>query len=339
MKDPGTIGGHQRVAAFLLSLGPETAKGVLRHLREDVIEDVVQAMADLDPRLSEAGTVEELYRDLALSVHGPKRLAAADEGELTKLLSATYGLQESQGILARIHERRRRDRPFLDVERHPPQRVARALATESVAIAAMVLGHLDPARAAEIIKYGDEERTLETVRRMATLETPPTAILARIASQLAERLDSMEDEGDEPEDSRLRSIAEILNNSSPEIEQKVLATISEGDGDMAAELREYLFTWEDIASVDKRSMQKILGTVDTKTLSIALKACSSGVEENLMGNLSSRVKEMVAEERELAGAISMDNVLAAREEIMKNIRAMIEAGEFRPMRAGEDLVT
>jgi len=86
-------------------------------------------------------------------------------------------------------------------------------------------------------------------------------------------------------------------------------------------------------------MQKILGTVDTKTLSVAIKACSPGVEQNLLGNLSSRVRDMVAEERELAGSMPMSTVLEAREEILRNIRAMIETGEFRPNRGGESLVS
>ena len=85
-------------------------------------------------------------------------------------------------------------------------------------------------------------------------------------------------------------------------------------------------------------MQKILGTVDTKTLSVALKGCTPEVEENVLGNLSSRVREMVSEERELAGPVPMSEVKSARDEVLRNIRAMIEAGEFKPTRGGDELV-
>jgi flagellar motor switch protein FliG len=100
-----------------------------------------------------------------------------------------------------------------------------------------------------------------------------------------------------------------------------------------------MFTWTDLAEVDKRSMQKILGSVDTRTLALALKACTADVEENVGNNLSSRVKAMVIEERELAGAVPMSEVLAARGEILKAVHALIEAGDFQPARSGEELVS
>ena len=103
--------------------------------------------------------------------------------------------------------------------------------------------------------------------------------------------------------------------------------------------REQLFTWEDIGTLNRRAMTKILGTVDTKTLSVALKGCSQAVEQNILSNLSSRVRDMVIEERELAGAMPIADVKLARDEILKNIRALIESGEFRPSRGGDALVS
>ena len=85
-------------------------------------------------------------------------------------------------------------------------------------------------------------------------------------------------------------------------------------------------------------MQKILGAVDTKTLSMALKGCSEPVEENVMSNLSQRVREMVKEERDLIGAVPLSDVITARDEIMRSVRALIESGEFKPSRGGEELV-
>ena len=94
----------------------------------------------------------------------------------------------------------------------------------------------------------------------------------------------------------------MLNQASTEVEQTVLQGIAKDDETTAQEIRERMFAWEDLAAIDKRSMQKILGAVDTRTLSIALKACQPEVEDNVMSNLSARVRDMVTEERELAGA-------------------------------------
>jgi flagellar motor switch protein FliG len=94
-----------------------------------------------------------------------------------------------------------------------------------------------------------------------------------------------------------------------------------------------------LAGVERRAMQKILASVDTRTLAIALKGSSRRVEENVVGNLSERVRAMIADERELAGALPMSEILKARNEIMTAVRTLMESGEFRPSRAGEELVT
>ena len=339
MSEPASIAGHQQVAAFLLSLDPEKARNVLRHIKKDVVDDVARAMVDLDPRLTEEGTVERLYRALAVALHGRKALRPCTSGDLGALLGASFGASDGQAIQKKIEERRRKDRPFLEIERHPARRIARALQAESGAIGALVLGHVEPRLAAEILGQLPEEAALDAVRRLTRLESPSPSVMRIVATKLGARLAELEKQGDAENVDRLQSVAELLNNSSPDIERKVLELLGKESAEMAAELREHMFTWEDLATIDKRSMQKILSTVDTKTLAIALKACSSAVEGNLMGNLSMRVRSMVAEEREIAGAVSMDAVLASRAEIMKSIRAMIESGEFRPARGGTDLVS
>lgn len=339
MSEIESIPGHQQVAAFLLSLDPKTARTVLRHIKRDVLEDVARAMVDLDPRLSEEGTVESLYRSLALSLHGPKRVSACPPNELGGLLETAVGANESKAILERIEARRRKERPFAAIERHPSARIARVVAGESAALGALVLGHVDPKKAAEIVAAMPEEKALEAVGLLAKLRDPSPGVVRVVAERLAGLLSALEAKGESAAIDRLQGIAEMLNNSSPQIEQKVMETIGAESAEMAATLREHMFTWEDIATIDKRSMQKILSTVDTKTLSVALKGASSGVEGNLMNNLSARVRDMVAEEREIAGAVSRTVIEDARNEIMRSIRAMIEAGEFKPSRGGEELVS
>ena len=157
---------------------------------------------------------------------------------------------------------------------------------------------------------------------------------------LAPRLEELAARPVTPEPSQQRkSVAEILSFSKPEVERDVLEGLVEEDEEMATEIREHMFTWDDLAKVDRRAMQKILSSIDTRTLAVSLKACSERVAANILDNLSSRVKEMVADERELAGALPMREVLAAREEVMQAVRSLMESGEFRPSRAGEDLVS
>lgn len=340
MSDLDSIKGHHRVAAILLSLDPAEATAILRSMKLDVVDQVANAMLELDPRLTQAGAIDELYRELARQINGPARVHPCEASDLEAMLSQAMGPERTRAVMKEIAERRKRERPFHAVEQYEPFEVARILREESPAVAALVLAHVDPALSAEVLRSFEDRAAVDVVKRMAAVEPPSPAVLDAIAADLISQLESAPAiVGESDPTTRLRRVAELLNNSPPDLERSVIEMLAEDDAVMADELREYMFTWEDIATIDKRTMQKILGTVDTKTLSIALKACSPEVEGNVLGNLSTRVREMVAEERELAGAMPISDVKAARNEIMTNIRAMIEAGEFRPSRGGDELVS
>lgn len=340
MSEETSQAGRARVAAFLLSLGSEAAAAVLKHMREDVLAEVARAMLELDPKATSREAVESLYRKIALELNGRREVRPWTSDELSKALTSGLGKARADATLQEVHKKRRKERPFIAVESHPPSRIARALQQESPAVAALVLSNLPAQTAAEVLRDFPSEAAVEIVRRMTVLATPSESVIQAIAHEISESLDALALLSPERDRGKhLKSIADILNNAPPALEKGVFEKVSADDAPMAEQLREFMFTWEDIAGVNKRAMQKILGTVDTKTLSIALKGCTSAVEANIFGSLSSRVRDMVAEERELAGAQPMSEVQNARKEIMKAIRALIESGEFRPSRGGETLVT
>lgn len=334
------LNGVDRVASFLLSLEEKQAAAVLRHIGPDVLTEVAEAMTRVDSAVATPQRIGELKRLLAVQATGPKTLRPRKESELGALLNEGLGAQRSREVVDRLRERRAHDRPFFELESLPPEDLARSLANESPAVCALVLAHLDPTVSSAVLSEFEPERALLVVKRMTSLTPPGIEMLRSIADSMKERLREIAASPVAPDpEKRLKTIAAMLNLSTPEIEQSVLQGIAEDDEATAKEIREHMFAWDDLATIDKRSMQKVLGSIDTRTLSIALKACNPAVEEKVLSNLSSRVRVMVAEERELAGALPLAEVLAAREQVMTTVRAMIEAGEFSPSRSGEDLVT
>jgi len=331
------VAGAHRVAAFLLSLDPEEAKKVISHLAPDVVEAVAQAMLSLPDEAG--GAADDLHRELAVSLNRPKRVRAVADDELASMLNDSLGGKRAEEVLAKIRARRSLERPFFELEQENAHAVGSVLAAESPAVAALVMAHLPPAFSAGCLAAFGREEALEVVRRMATVSPPSYQTLRAIAEKLGARLAAAAS-GPAPADekARLKTVAELLTNTEADVEKGVLELIQQDDADMASEIREFLFTWEDIGTIDKRSMQKILGAVDTKTLSLALKGASQPVEDNVMNNLSQRVRDMVKEEREMIGAVPMAEVQMGRDEVMRSVRALIESGEFRPSRGGEELV-
>ena len=332
--------GVDKVATFLLSLDKDAAAAVLKHIGTDVLTEVAEAMTRIDPSFATQARIGELKRELAVESTGPAPVKPKSEAELSELLNQGVGPQESRDIVQRLHDRKIQERPFLELEELPANVVATALQDESPAVCSLVLSHLDPALSATILSSIEPEEALGIVKRMTNLVPPGLEMLRAIATRV---LETITKETDGPvavnPEKRLQTIASMLNFTNTEVEQTVLQGLSEDDEETAQEIREYMFAWNDLAEIDKRSMQKILGSVDTRTLSISLKACQIDIEENIMANLSARVRDMVAEERELAGAMPLTEVLAARNQVMTTVRGMIESGEFSPARSGEEMVT
>ncbi|MFT7484359.1 MAG: flagellar motor switch protein FliG [Candidatus Paceibacteria bacterium] len=340
MSPKNEIPGPERAAAFLLSLEREDALSVMRHLDADLVSEVASAMTELDEKFSEHDTVNKLYFAVSREVLQPTTVQAQSDTQLRFLLEEAFGPERALGVLDDIRQRQLAERPFQDVEFYSPEVLAIALCEETPTSCAIVLSHVEPAYSAEVLGNMEQELALSTVTQMATLVPPGAAALKSMARNLTASLEVINRQPSPADPSaRLQTIAQMLNYSNLDLERSVLEGLEEANADMAGEIREFMFTWTDLATVDKRSMQKILGSVDTRTLALALKACTADVEENVAGNLSSRVKVMVLEERELAGAVAMSEVMAARGEIMKAVHALIEAGDFAPARSGQELVT
>jgi flagellar motor switch protein FliG len=334
------ITGVQKVAAFLLSLDREVSARIMRALDPKVVSDVAEAMTALDAELCTPDAVDQLYADLARTVYQRTGVRPQDDFEMLSILENSFGSAEAERVIGEIHDRRRQEQPFGFLEAIPPEIAVRVLVEESAMVIALVLSHVSPKLSAEVLGAMQPEQALEIVRRMTSIIPPTTEMMLLIADDLSSRLESYSS-GPPPRDPShsLRTVAELLNFSPTDTEKAVLDGLFEEDEEVAQEIREFMFRWENLADLDKRAMQKVLASVDTRTLAMALKACTQAVEENIMNNLSSRVQEMVLDERDIAGAVPMSEVHAARSELMKAVRALIETGELSPTRAGEELVT
>ncbi len=339
MSDSEERNGVHQAAAFLLTLDKDGAAAVLRHLDPTVIVEVVEAMGDVDASALASDAVRELYKRVVIDLKRPGGVRRRSAGELKQMIEQTLGREQAGAVFETIQKRLQQERPFLSIEKEPPHAISAVLTEQSDPVVALVLAHLEPALSADVLSVFPSERSSEVVRRMATLIPPGTDTLLAIAEDLLPLVKQASSAAIPVERSvRLRSVAEMLGRTKGDMEKTVLESLDEQNGEMVKEIREYMFTWDDLATVERRSMQKILTSVDTRTLAIALKGSSKNVETNIVNNLSERVRVMIADERELAGPLPMAEVQKMRDEIMVAVRTLMESGEFRPSRGGEELV-
>ncbi len=330
MKKGNNLSGPQKAAALLLTLDPEAAASVLATLPDESITAVGKAMADLDPGEIDRDKVASIQKEF---LEGMREGASIPPG-LSELLERTVGPERGRVLLSRIEETVRRERPFVALERLEDPVLCRVLEHEHPQVIALVCSRVPADRAGTLLAALGEDERLDIVTRMASMQPIERSVVDEIASGLAEKAKTLDSMPVDDPNRRLRAVAEVLNSTDPDVEKEILQALEARDSDMAQEIRERMFTFMDLARLDKRGMQKVLATVDARQLALALKAADPEVSENVFANMAKRVKEMVMEELELLGPTPLADVVAAQNEIMVGVRALVEKGEIKPMRGG-----
>jgi flagellar motor switch protein FliG len=178
----------------------------------------------------------------------------------------------------------------------------------------------------------------DLVHRVATLDRTPADVVQRVLDVMRKKVKDLGLTTLRAEPKAWVRAAASLLNSLGGGEKSVLEKIEANDATIAAAIREEMFTFDDIQKLDKKSMQKILASIDSRQLAVSLKAAIPPVEQAILGNLSKRASDMVREERDNLGPTPLSEVLAAQAEILKMIRDLMDKGEIKAGSAAEQMV-
>ena len=203
---------------------------------------------------------------------------------------------------------------------------------------AIILAYLKPEVASEVFARLSDEIKTEVAVRIANLDKVLPGIVDEIEKVFEEVLKNRESTATRKLGG-VRYLAELLNLVDSSIGDKVLSEIEEDDPELADEIRQGMFVFEDLILVDDRGLQQILRRVETKELAIALKAATEEVKEKVFKNMSKRASEMLKEEINSLGAVRMTEVENAQQGIIRIVQEMESKGEIIISgRRGEELI-
>ncbi|MEZ5989504.1 MAG: flagellar motor switch protein FliG [Planctomycetota bacterium] len=330
---------RQKVAALLLALEPGLSSKVLRNLGEDEVELVAKSMKELEELSVSENDLRDIYKEAVLRFRNAG-LALGDVEALTRsVLSKAFGEQKGEQILTGVEQQTVAQRPFAVFEQVPSEDLANMLADEHPQIRAVFLAHLDAAKSGEILGFLPDEEKSDAIYRIATLGRSSPEVVQRVVEVIKAKIRSFGlSAGRSEPGAWVKKAATIINYMAGASDKSVLDGVSGRDRGIAEAIREEMFTFDDLAHLDKKSMQKVLGSIDTAVLALALKACAPGSEQNIFDNLSKRAREMVIDERDSKGPVPLSEVLEAQKQILTVVRDLIEAGEIVPAGGGEQLV-
>ncbi|QDU64382.1 Flagellar motor switch protein FliG [Planctomycetes bacterium Pan216] len=324
--------GLRKAAILIVSLDTETACNLMAHLDKDTIERMTFEIARLDDVSNEERdrTVEEFYT----IVMARQYIERGGLHYAQELLEKTLPTDEAKAIIDQVRLSLEAT-PFSFLRKTPSETLATFLSDEHPQTIALVLAHLLPRQASDLIKSLSPEKQLEVTRRIANMEQTSPEVVREVERSLQKRLSSVIGE-DLEQLGGASTVAEILNYTDRTTEKAILENLEAEDPELVEEVRRLMFVFEDVALVDQRGMQEVLKEIDNDTLALALKGTTQELREKFFAAMSKRAAELVQENMEFLGAVRVSEVERAQQEIVDVVRRLDEAGAIHLRKRGAE---
>lgn len=249
---------------------------------------------------------------------------------LNEMLASVLGSSKAEEIKTQIVNTTQQKDPFIDIRSAMTDELVLALKGQHPQTIATVLGELSPQKGQEILELLDEETRAQAVFRMTSLENLRPEMKRRIAEMVDERLAQFKGEVlPEGKEQTLRRLAVVLGGMKTQMRDELLEAITEKDDEIGTMVRNLMITWEDIPSIADRSLQECLRSVDAAKMAMALFEADPDIAKKLRSNISERAVGMLDEEISLMQEPMEEEVVEAREEIVRPLREANEAGTLR----------
>ena len=328
----------RQVAVLLLSIDRDAAAAVLRNLDDAHLDDVTRAMKELQDVAVDRRAVDAVQQEFVRRAQSGRLPLGDVETQSEEVLRCAFGPERAAEVVERAERQVLSKRPFRVFEGVDPQDLAALLEDEHPQVAAVFLAHLDPRKAGRVLAHAPTARRADLIRRIASLERTSSDVVQRVVDVMRRKVADLGFAAPRGEPRSWLAAAAAILNSLGGGERQVLDEIEEQDAGLAGRIRDEMFTIDDLATLDRRTMQRLLGEIDSRTLATALKAATPVVEQNVFRNLSRRAGALVAEERDELGPTPLSEVVAAQHTVLAALRALVERGDIRIGEPEEEFV-
>jgi flagellar motor switch protein FliG len=318
--------GPRKAAILLTVIGEEAAAVICRQLSPPDMQQIAAELASLDaipPELAQQ--VLEEYQQQASA---QRFVIQGGADYTTRLLKKAFGEESGKDLAQKFTQTRQNSAGKLDWLRNTdPKQLAAVLEKEHPQTVALIVAHLEPQHASPILALLPSELQIDVVKRIAQLQHFSPEAAETISNVLNQKLKRSGVEKKQAT-SRLDSVPALMNHLAPATSRAILEAIEKENADLANNIRNLMFTFEDLAGVPETALRDLLGAVDKKTLALALKGASEAVKDHIFKAMSSRAVEMLKEDMEVLGRVRAKDVAKAQQEAIASARQLEAEGKI-----------
>ncbi|MCR4941604.1 MAG: flagellar motor switch protein FliG [Campylobacter sp.] len=321
----------EKIAILLIQLGEESTSMLFAHMDIEVITEIsgyIATAKNIDKAV--AGAIMEEFYALMQS----NQYVKSGSLEYAKeILYKTFTPDEAQKILDRLAKSMENNKSFGYLNKIKPQQLSDFIVKEHPQTIALILAHMDATGAAETLGYFPDDLRSDVVIRMANLGDISPSVIKRVSAVLETKLESLTSY--KVEVGGPRAVAEMLNRLGQKASKSTIEYIEKEDEKLATTIKELMFTFEDINTLNDIAIREILKNVDKKDLMVALKGSGDALKEKFLANMSQRASEAFTEEMGYLGAVRVKDVEEAQRRIVEAVQALAEQGVFQVGEADE----
>lgn len=326
------MSGFDKTAILLLSLSEEDAANILRQLEPKQVQKVGMTMAGIEDFSQERITavhkkfLDDIQRYSSIGVDSEEFIRNA----LTKALGEDRAGNIIEQIIAGGGSKGMDSLKWMDA-----RQVANIIQNEHPQIQTIVLSYLEPEQSAEIMSQFPDKVRLDLMMRIANLEEVQPAALQEL-NEIMEKQFAGQSGAQAAKMGGLKAAADIMNYLDTTIEGQLMDMMRESDEDMAQQIQDLMFVFENLIDVDDRGIQGLLREIQQDVLQKALKGSDEQLKQKFFSNMSKRAADLLADDLEAMGPIRVSDVETAQKEILSIARRLADSGEIMLSAGGGD---
>lgn len=332
ISDVKQLTGAEKAAIFITNLGMKYASPLFQYMKEDEIEAITLAIAGMDnikPRVVQS-VMNEYYRMMS----NEELLLEGGEDYANQLLEELGDNVDSDKVRQKL-KANSESTAFDDFQDSKITQITNFLKNEHPQVIALIFSQLDEKRTAEILGHLDGDLQAEVIYRLTTMEKISSEVIEEIEEVIKEQMGGMYTVGDRIK-SGTDAVAQILNEAEIAVERHILGKIEERDAQMADDIKQQMFLFEDIIHFNDRTVQTIINEMEKADLVMGLKGVDEQVKKKFLDNMSDRAGAMLQEDMDALGPVPLKDVKEAQSRIIRKIKKLEETGQITTRKMGEE---
>ena len=326
------LNGLQKAAVLLIALGPEKSSTIFKYLGEEEIEQLTLEIANT--RSVSGELKEDVMNEFYQICLAQQYIAEGGINYAKEVLEKALGVEKAMEVINKLTSSLQ-VRPFEFARKTEPGQLLNFIQDEHPQTIALILSYLPSGQASQVISALSLEKQAEVAKRIAKMDRTSPDVIKEVEDVLERKLSSLVNQ-DYTIIGGVDAIVDILNAVDRSTEKHILESLETEDPELADEIRRKMFVFEDILTLDDRSIQRVLREVEHNDIAVALKSVSEDVQNVIFNNVSKRLAAMIRENMEFMGPVRLKDVEEAQQKIVSIIRRLEDAGEIVIARGGGD---